>query len=128
MHKNDRWGDHQKFKELSALAQAAMLSSHEREELERHLQVCDSCQEIYDEYSLISTEGMPLLGAHYGSSPECENWDDRSARRRLLARIREAEQPGPKLVKAKGPGLGGFLSWEVRKYRAAAVGMAACLG
>jgi anti-sigma-K factor RskA len=128
MHKNDRLGDHQKFKELSALAQGGMLSSNERQELEQHLQGCVSCQKIFDEYSLISTEGMPLLGAHYGNTQEYESWDDHSARHRLFARIRESERSGPELVKAKLPGMGGgFPSWEVAKYRTAAIGIAACL-
>ena len=127
MHKNERLDDHQKFKELSALAQGSMLSAHERQELERHLQVCDSCQEIYDEYSLISTEGMTLLGAHYGHAQEYENWDDRAVLRRLLSRIREAERPGPEIVKTKLPSPGGgFMSWNLAKY-ATGAGVAACI-
>jgi hypothetical protein len=128
MHKNDRLDDHQKFRELSALAQGGMLSSGEREELESHLQGCASCREIFDEYSLISTEGMPLLGAHYCQSEECESWDDRSALHQLLSRVRETARPGgPKLVTGLPFLRGGAPLWDLAKYRAAAVGLAACI-
>ena len=127
MHKNDRLDEHLKFIELSALAQGGMLSRSEREELERHLQICDSCLEVYDEYALISSEGMPLLGAHYCPAQECESWDDRAARHQLLARIRESEKPGPKLVRTGFPlRNGGSAWWDVAKYPAAA-GLVACL-
>src|ERR1700719_3652349 len=122
MPKNERLDDHQTFRELCALAQAEMLSSAEQQELERHLQVCYSCREIYSEYSLISSEGMPLLAAHYGQDRECERWDDRKARHRLFSRIRETAQYGSPLLKPKLP----RLPWlDPAKSRAAAAGIAA---
>jgi anti-sigma-K factor RskA len=124
MHNNERLDDHQTFKELCALAHAGMLTSAERQELERHLQLCSSCREIYAEYSLISSEGMPLLAAHYGQDQESERWDDRNARHRLFSRIRETAQHGPQLVKAKLPR---FPWLDPAKSRAAAAGMAACI-
>jgi len=124
MHNNERMDDHQTFEELCALAQGNMLSSAERQELERHLQHCYSCRKIYAEYSLISTEGLPLLAAHYGQDQESERWDDRKTRHRLFSRLREAAQSGPQLVKAKLPR---FPWLDPAKYRAAAAGMAACI-
>ena len=124
MHNNERLDDHQTFKELCALAQENMLSSAEQQELERHLQHCDSCRKIYAEYSLIGTEGMPLLAAHYGQDPECERWDDRKARHRLFSRVRETAQYGPQLVKAKLPR---FPWLDPTESRAAAAGIAACI-
>jgi hypothetical protein len=124
MHNNERLDDHQTFKELCALAYAGMLTSAERQELERHLQLCSSCREIYAEYSLISSEGLPLLAAHYGQDQESERWDDRNARHRLFSRIRETAQHGPQLVKAKLPR---FPWLDPAKSRAAAAGMAACI-
>src|SRR6202011_2060667 len=124
MHKNERLDDHQTFKELCALAQGRLLSSAERQELERHLQLCYSCREIYAEYSLLSTEGMPLLAAHYGQAQECERWDDRNARHRLFSRIRETARYGPQLVKAKLPS---FLGGDPARNRAIAAGIAACI-
>jgi anti-sigma-K factor RskA len=124
MHNNERLDDHQTFKELCALAHAGMLTSAERQELERHLQLCSSCRQIYAEYSLISSEGMPLLAAHYGQDQESERWDDRNARHRLFSRIRETGQLGPQLVKAKLPR---FPWLDPAKSRAAAAAMAACI-
>src|ERR1700730_13172720 len=124
MHKNERLDDHRTFKELCALAQAGTLSSGERQELQRHLQLCYSCREIYAEYSLISTEGMPLLAAHYGQDEECARWDDRNVRQRLFSHIRESEHHGPALGKAKLPS---FLWLDPARFRAAAAGIAACI-
>src|SRR3984893_5629344 len=124
MPNNERLDDHQTFKELCALAHGNMLSGPEQQELERHLQHCYSCRKICAEYSLISTEGMPLLAAHYGQDQECERWDDRNARHRLFSRIRETAQHGPQLVKAKLPR---FPLLDPTKSRAAAAGIAACI-
>jgi len=127
VHKNRRLEDHQKFKELSALAQGGLLNGSEREELDHHLEACDWCREIHDEYSLISTEGMPLLGVHYSHAQDGKTWDNSAARNRLLARIREPEQSGPRLAKARPPlPLAGFFSQNVAR-RIAFVAMAACL-
>lgn len=94
MNKNERLDDHQKFKELAALAQRGALSSNERLELSGHLRVCDSCREAYAEYSLISREGMPFLAAAYGHFDESDGWDERPVRNRLLGRIRDTESLG----------------------------------
>src|SRR5258708_3815144 len=110
MHKNGRLDDHQKFKELGALAQGGECSDSDWLELKRHLQACGSCREAYSEYSLIAKEGMPFLAAACGYTPECKNWDEGAAWSELLSRIQEAEQPGPTLVKASWPRPGhGFL-------------------
>src|ERR1700686_4202153 len=94
MNKNERLDDHQKFKELAALAQRGALSSSERLELSGHLQVCDPGREAYQEYSLLSREGMPFLAAAYGHRDESEGWDERPVRYRLLGRIRGTESLG----------------------------------
>jgi hypothetical protein len=91
MLRSGRVDDHQKFKELAALALRGALSEGERLDLKRHLEVCNSCQRVFDEYSLISTEGMSFLGTAFGHERESEGWDDRPAWYKLLARIREAE-------------------------------------
>ena len=124
MHKNERLDDHQTFKELCALAHGKMLSSAEQQELERHLQHCSSCRKIYAEYSLIGTEGMPLLAVHYGQDQECERWDDRKARHRLFSRVRDTAQYGSQLVKATLPR---FPWLDPAKSRAATAGIAACI-
>jgi len=124
MPNNQRSDDHQMFKELCALAQGNTLSDAERQELERHLPHCSSCRKIHAEYSLISTEGMPLLAAHYAQDQEIERWDDGTARHRLFSRIQETAQHGPQLVRAKLPR---FPWLDPTKFRAAAAGIAACI-
>jgi len=101
MNKNERLDHHQKFKELAALAQRGSLTNSERLDLERHLQVCGSCQEAYNEYALISTEGMPFLAEAFGYNREGEDWDDRTARKKLLARIQEADRPAVPAARGK---------------------------
>src|SRR5260370_16629510 len=93
MNKNERLDHHQKFKELAALAHRGALTDGERLDLERHLQVCSSCRQAYNEYAVISTEGMSFLAAAYGSNQEGEDWDDRAVRKKLLARIPQIHQP-----------------------------------
>jgi len=93
MNRSDGLGDHQKFKELAALERVGTLSDSERLALKHHLKVCASCQQAYEEYGLISTEGMNFLAAAYGYGREAEDWDDRPARNELFARIRNGEKP-----------------------------------
>jgi len=96
MNKNERLDDHQKFKELAALAQRGALNDTERLELSRHLRTCASCREASAEYSLISAQGMPMLAAFYTPSDEAGDWDDRPVRNALLAQVRdEGQAPQP---------------------------------
>src|SRR5579859_439371 len=95
MNITERLDDHQKFKELAALAQRGALTDQEGLELNRHLQVCDSCRQAYEEYALISREGMPFLAAAFSYSAEAENWDSQPQRKQLLARIRAESEGRP---------------------------------
>ena len=97
MHKNGRLDDHQRFKELGALAQGGECSDSDWLELKHHLQTCGSCREAYREYSLIAKEGMPFLAAAYGYTPECKSWDEGAAWSELLSRTRGVKQPQPAL-------------------------------
>jgi len=101
MNKNERLDHHQKFKELAALDQRGTLTDSERLDLERHLHVCRSCRELYNEYALISTEGMNFLAAAYGYNHESADWDNRSTRRKLFARIRESEPSASPITKSE---------------------------
>ena len=96
MNETERLDDHQKFKELAALAHRGTLSEGERLTLESHLRVCASCQQAYEEYTLISTEGMQFLAAAHGYGHDLEAWDDLPARNKLMARIRRAERANSK--------------------------------
>jgi hypothetical protein len=91
MHHNERPNDHQKFKELAALAHGHGLTGNERMELTRHLEFCDACRAISGEYSLLASEGMTFLAVDRGHVPEAEAWNDRAARNELFSRIREPE-------------------------------------
>src|SRR5262249_33486614 len=80
--------NHSEFEELCALASAGALSGVERQKLESHLRTCVDCADAYREYRLLSTEGMPLLASTYAHPQAVKNWDDRIARKALLARVR----------------------------------------
>jgi hypothetical protein len=80
--------DHERFRELSALANAGTLSSAELAELHGHLQCCGYCREVYDQYRFLGQVGIPELVAIHSSGQEDTKWDDTATRRKLLARIR----------------------------------------
>jgi hypothetical protein len=129
MHHSERPNDHQKFKELAALAHGHGLTADERMELKRHLEICGACRAITEEYSLVGSEGMAFLAAEYGHVPELEGWDDRAARNELFARIR---QPEPIAIvrtesdSAEANISRGLLAWNPRA-RWVATAAAACL-
>ena len=101
MNRNERLDHHQKFKELAALAQTGALTDSERLDLERHLQGCGWCQHVYNDYALISTEGMSMLAPAYGCNQESKYWDDRPVRSKLFDRIQEAEERGSTSTRGK---------------------------
>lgn len=124
MHESDGL-DHQKFKELAALAQGRGLTLREQIELKRHLWSCGACRAIFDEYTLLGSEGMTFLAADCGIVSEAEAWDYRSAQGELLSRIRESKPSSvplavlPKAARA-------FRSWN-QDAKWIAVAAAACL-
>jgi hypothetical protein len=129
LHDNKRSDGHERFKELSALANSGALSSGESSELKLHLQICDGCREIHEQYQLLSTVGMPFLAAVYSHPQERQQWDDSEVREKVLARVREAEQSpedrseDPFRPAAPAPLLLGFV---VNRWVTG--GLAACLG
>lgn len=91
MHINERLDDHQKFKELAALAQRGTISEIEQLELNNHLRVCRACRQVCDEYSLISAVAMPFLAAALDQDREAEKWDNGPSRDRLMARVQSID-------------------------------------
>jgi len=91
MHDNERLNDHQRFRELAALAQGRGLTVGEQVELKCHLHLCEACREIFSEYSLISSEGMAFLAADCGLIAEAEDWDSGAAQAGLFSRIQGSE-------------------------------------
>ena len=79
--------DHDRFRELSALANTGALNSAELAELHGHLQFCGHCREIDDQYRLLARVGMAELTAVHSSGQEETEWDDTATRRKLLDRI-----------------------------------------
>jgi hypothetical protein len=125
MHKNERLSDHQKFKELAAIAH--WLSDSERTELKRHLQSCDACRAIAGEYSLLRTEGMAFLAAACVDVSEAKAWDDRAARNKLFSRLREFAPSASIRTEAVKPRPARVLwAWTFGR-RWAATAVAACL-
>ncbi len=89
----NEYHNHAAFEELCALAHTETLNADERLKLARHLAICVECSEAYREYQLLATEGIPLLASTHALPQPTEDWDDRSSRKALFARIRGAEQP-----------------------------------
>jgi Anti-sigma-K factor rskA len=87
--------EHEKFKELCALAASGTLSPLELSELQIHLEDCESCQEAFTQYQILNTEGIPTLAEAYLARPERVVWDDSAARERLWKSIRTQQQPLP---------------------------------
>jgi hypothetical protein len=79
--------EHEKFKELCALAASGSLSPLELSELRVHLEHCDSCQEALAEYRILNTEGIPTLAEGYLARPEHIVWDDSAAREKMWSNI-----------------------------------------
>ena len=84
-------GDHERFKELSALAHAGALNSAELADLRSHLQFCGYCREVNEQYRLLAQVGIPELAAFHNDVRVEKAWNANAARRKLLARIREQD-------------------------------------
>jgi len=92
---------HERFRQLCALAVSGSLSLLESAELRAHLQECESCGELLEEYKALATHGLAALAETFGEDylPE---WDEVAAGHRLLNRVRADRevvslpaQPGP---------------------------------
>src|ERR1700730_16072104 len=92
MTEHERLNDHEKFKELGAIASSGTLRTSEWAELKGHLQVCEACREVSNQYLILASEGIPLLAARYGNQEGQGSWDDMPTRRNLFARVQAAEQ------------------------------------
>lgn len=89
---NEGLNNHEKFKELGALANSGTLTSSEWTELRSHLQTCQACSETCRQYLILASEGMPLLAARYSDQKERSSWAGASTWRKLCARVRAQEQ------------------------------------
>jgi hypothetical protein len=89
---NDGPNDHDKFKELGALASSGTLTTGEWAELRGHLHACPECREVCRQYLILVTEGMPMLAAIYSDQKERRSWTDSSTRRKLSTRVQARQQ------------------------------------
>jgi|ERR1700686_74589 hypothetical protein len=87
--------EHEKYKELCALAASGSLAPLELSELRVHLDHCESCREVFAQYRILATEGLPALADSYLARPERVIWDNSAARERLLTSVRMQQQTAP---------------------------------
>src|SRR5882672_1527162 len=78
--------DHERFKELAALAAGGLLSGPEDMELRSHLEVCAPCRHDLAEYEDMLFNQFPLVGSSTGSLPNAKN--GRHHKTRFIARAR----------------------------------------
>jgi len=87
--------EHEKFKELCALAASGNLAPLELSELRVHLEHCDSCREALAEYRTLNTEGIPMLAEGYLARPERIVWDGSVVREKLWKDVLSLEETSP---------------------------------
>ncbi len=87
----DELQGHEKFKELCAMCVAGNLTENESAELRAHMEACEECRAVYQEYRVLAKEGMPMLAARFDHPQEARGWDNSNARRKVFDRI-AAEQ------------------------------------
>jgi hypothetical protein len=80
--------EHDKFKELSALAASGNLGPLESSELQAHLNHCEECREVFFQYRTLATQGMMALADTYLECEEQTSWESEPARERLIMRVR----------------------------------------
>jgi hypothetical protein len=88
--------EHEKYKELCALAASGSLAPLEMSELRVHLDYCEACREALTQYRILTTEGIPTLAEGYLGRSERVDWDDSRVRERLWTHIRGQQLSLPK--------------------------------
>src|SRR5712691_3581770 len=87
----DELQGHEKFKELCAMSVAGNLTENEAAELRVHMEACEECRTVYQEYRVLANAGMPMLAARFDCPEPASGWDNSNARRKVFDRI-AAEQ------------------------------------
>jgi hypothetical protein len=80
---------HEKFKEMCALAASRGLTANESAELKSHLEKCETCREILSQYRVLGTRGLAALAARYSEHHDSQSWDNLASWEKLLARLRD---------------------------------------
>jgi len=79
--------EHEKFRELGALANSGALAPHEWAELKGHLRECQDCREVYTQYLVLTSEGMPFLASHCAGQAVNGSRNDRQLLEKIRARV-----------------------------------------
>jgi len=86
---------HERFSQLSALANTGVLTTAEWIELEEHLSVCEACREMDQEFRLLDKQGMPALGAALACQRSQTDPDAQAMWKKVWDRIRTEEPECP---------------------------------
>jgi hypothetical protein len=124
MNENPALNNHGQFKELTALANSGTLTASEWGQLRDHLQLCEECRDVYQQYLILACEGIPLLAPGYAKQDRREGWDEVAAWSKLFARIQATKQPD--CVDPAGP-LHDMFRPNLLRRPLARVALAACL-
>jgi hypothetical protein len=77
------------------LAASGSLAPLELSELRVHLEHCDACREVFSQYQILNTEGIPTLAEAYLARPERVIWNDSAVREKLWTSILSLQQTLP---------------------------------
>jgi hypothetical protein len=91
---------HEKYEELCALSTAGVLTAAESELLSHHLKTCARCEEAFAQYQQLVADGMPFLADPYAVRGNAHQFDEPSARARLM-QAAEMATPQPPPVKIR---------------------------
>jgi hypothetical protein len=110
------WDHHDRFRELSALSVSGNLSPLEMSELHLHLQDCDECRELVEEYRVLATQGMAALAETFGEERETV-WEAELAREELLERVRADQRVQAQIAAVPSNGIHGGILGRVTSNR-----------
>jgi hypothetical protein len=80
--------EHEKYKELCALAACGSLAPLELSELQLHLERCGPCRDIYSQFRSLTTQGMMVLADAPLEGQDQAYWPSNALRRRKIKRLR----------------------------------------
>lgn len=86
--------EHEKFRELCALASSGGLTKDELAQLKAHLERCELCRERRSQYRALETRGFPALADSYAEIESSGSWDVAASWKRMRMRLRASETPG----------------------------------
>ena len=80
----DQIEEHERFRQMCALSVAGNLKGGEAAELRAHLEVCEQCRALHEEYLLVAREGMPMLAVRFDHPQEVKGWDNSNVKSKIL--------------------------------------------